>query len=107
MRIFLCTGLLVFAVGACSLVLDSKTSSTEAVPDASTSDGGQHDGGGCNPLPDGGFSHDGGGYFPDGGYGSDGGSWYPDAAWYPDGGSAADGGSWQPDGGTWQPDAGF
>jgi hypothetical protein len=99
MRMLLITVLLVFVLGACSLVFDSKTSSTEYLPDASTTDDPQHDGGF-------GGSNDGGcNQYPDAGYGGDGG-YAPDAAWptgdagWPnnDGGFAPDAGLW-PDGG--------
>ena len=93
MRMLLITVLLVFVVGACNLVLDSQTSSTEHPPDAETTDHPQHDGGsggsgdgGCSELP------------PDAGIYGDAG-WYPDAGWDPgDGGVAPDAGLW-PDGG--------
>ena len=98
MRLLLFTVLLVFVVGACGLVFDSKTSSNEYLPDASTTDDPQHDGGfggsgdgGCNEIP------------PDAGFGGDGG-FVPDAAWPSDGGSQSDGG-WPNNDGGFAPDA--
>ena len=66
MRTLVFTLLVAFVVGACSLVFDSKGSSTQTEPDAATADGAQHeddagpssdaghadDDGGCNPLDD-------------------------------------------------------
>jgi hypothetical protein len=96
MRKLLITVLLVFAVGACNLVFDSKSSTTEQAPDAGTTDDPQHDGGvgptgdgGCNELP----PDAGSGYYPDAGGWPDGGSWPSD------GGSAPDAGQLWPDGG--------
>ena len=93
MRMLLITVLLVFVVGACGLVFDSKVSSTEHLPDAGTTDDPQHDGGSYEP-PDGGCNPG------DAGLGGDGGS-------PPDGGYAPDGGWWPPpDAGGYVPDAG-
>ena len=103
------TVLLVLSVGACNLVFDSKSSTTEQAPDAGTTDDPQHDGGvgptgdgGCNePPPDAGYNNDGGGYYPDAAiWPSDGGSWPSDGgSWPSDGGSAPDAGQLWPDGG--------
>jgi hypothetical protein len=109
MRMLLVTVLLAFVLGACGLVFDSKTSSTEYPPDAGTTDDGQHDGGfgdppdgGCNQVPDAHPGNDGGGYWPDAGWPTpDGGILPPDGATWPN----ADGGIAPPDGAFW-PDAG-
>jgi hypothetical protein len=106
MRMLLITVLLVFVLGACGLVFDSKTSSTEYLPDASTTDDPQHDGGfggsddgGCNQFPDAGIGGD-GGYAPDAGWPTGDAGWPTGDAGWPnnDGGFAPDAGLW-PDGG--------
>lgn len=112
MRLLLITVLLVFAVGACSLVFDSKTSSNEFLPDASTTDDPQHDGGfggsgdgGCNQFPpDAGFGGD-GGFQPDAGWPTGDAGWPNDGGWTGDGGWPTGDGGWPTGDGGSAPDA--